>query len=179
MNKRLKIWIVVVLAFVVLNFVGATTSYNRAISFEETLSRTRSDIQIQQQRQFDLITKLVDTVEANSSYESETLQKIVEMRSLLDAGNIEEVQTLLNVVAEQYPQLKATESYQQLMTELSISANLISEHRKAYTSSIETYRKFVRGFPMSIYLNISGYETIDSQYLEFKNNELPSNLFGE
>lgn len=177
MSNKL-VWAIVGFSFIIFLGLVTLTSYNRAVSFEEKIFNAGSDIEVQQQRKFDLITKLVDVVEANSQYESSTLKAVTEMRKALSVGDVAQVQTLLNAVAEQYPQLKATEGYTQLMTELSVTENLISEYRKSFNTSVQNYHRLTRNPLAKLLLKISGYSTISVEYLTFDNNELPSELFG-
>jgi len=173
-------WILLIIAasFIIMVGLGALSAYNRAVAFEEGIFNASSAIEVQQQRKFDLITKLVDVVEANSQYESSTLKSVTEMRRALESGDVAQAQVLLNAVAEQYPQLKATEGYTQLMTELSVTENLISEHRKSFNNSVQTYHRLVRNPITRLFLGITGYGIIEFQYLDFQNNELPTELFG-
>ncbi len=158
--KNWMIFVGIVVAFGILLGTIVATTYNRAINLEESIANMGSDIQIQEQRRFDLITKLVDTVEANAQYESGTMKDVIKMRQNLANGKLEDVQTLLQATAEQYPQLKATEGYTQLMSELSITENLISEQRKTYTSSIKDYKAFTRSWPNTMFLAWSGYKKV-------------------
>jgi len=171
------IWIVIA-AFLFLLIVSGFSTYNRAISAEESVLSSKSDISVQEQRQFDLITKLVQVVKENAKYESGTLIEIVKQRKTLLPADVQELQTSLNLVVEQYPELKANESYIQLMTELSISANLISEHRKTYNYNIEKYRRFVKKAGASFVLRILGYDIVNFEYLDFGEIQLPDKLFG-
>lgn len=176
--KTKWIWLIVVASFLVMIGLGALSSYNRAVAFEEGIFNAGSGIEVQQQRKFDLITKLVDVVEANSQYESSTLKSVTEMRKSLESGDIAQAQILLNAIAEQYPQLKATEGYTQLMTELSVTENLIAEYRKSFNNSVQSYHRLVRNPVTRLLLSVTGYGIMDFEYLDFQNNELPTELFG-
>lgn len=165
---------------VVLLFGGLMVSANnKAIGYEESIKNSLSGIQVQEKRQYDLVTKLVQVVEANSNFEANTQLKIVEARSSLKSGNIAGATMAINVVAEAYPQLGANASYIQLMTELSISENLKSQYRISYNDNVQGYSRFVRRFPASMFLGIMGYQVQEYSYLEFDNTDLPDQLFAE
>ena len=88
--------------------------------------------------------------------------------------------TVLNAVSEQYPELKANENYQQLMTELAMTENSIAQYRNNYNEQVKAYNKFVRQFPNSIILGIMGYAPIETQYTDYDAPEdAPTDLFGD
>lgn len=156
-------------------FVGAN---NTAIHLEEQIKESKSAINIQEKRREDLIYNLVDTVESYNKYEQDTMTKIVEARAKANSGQVEEAQVLINAVAEKYPELKSNENYKTLMTELSITENLIAQHRDNYNVQVKQYNKHVRTFPNSMILNMMGYEKLDNSYLEYDASEdAPRNLF--
>lgn len=151
---------------------------NKAIGFEEQIEESKSSINIQEKRRVDLIYNLVDTVESYNKHEEGTLTKLAEARTAAKNGNVEEAQVAINAVSEAYPELKADKNYTQLMTELSVTENLIAEHRNNYNVQVKAYNKHVRKFPNSLVLSIMGYEKIDATYLEYNAPEsAPQNLF--
>lgn len=162
--------------------VGAIfiTSQNKAISLEEQVNESSSAIEIQEKRRVDLILNLVDTVKSYDNHEKETLTLLTEARSSASEGKVEDAQLAIQAVTEAYPELKSQANYQQLMTELSVTENLIAEHRNNYNIQVKAYNKHIRKFPNSLILGIMGYEQIDSTYLEYETpSDAPTNLFGE
>lgn len=162
--------------------VGAlfVTSNNKAINLEEQIHESGSAIEVQEKRRVDLILNLVDTVESYNLHESETLSKLTEARSKASNGNVEEAQVTLNAVTEAYPELKSQANYQQLMTELSTTENLIAQHRDNFNIQVKAYNKHVRKFPNNIILGIMGYEKIEADYLEYDtSSDAPTDLFKE
>ena len=164
---------------IVLMIVGMFAgTNNKVIGFEEQIGESKSSINIQEKRREDLIYNLVDTVESYNKYEQETMSKIVETRTKVNNGKIEDVKVLINAVAEQYPELKSNENYKALMNELTITENLIAQHRNNYNIQIKQYNKYIKSFPNNLILNIVGYERIDNNYLQYESSEdAPRNLF--
>lgn len=155
-----------------------TTTYNGVIGLQETVEEQNSVIDVQLKRRKDLILSLVDVIEEQSDFESQTLQKITEARGLANAGQVDEAQILISAVVEAYPEIQTNQSYRQLMTELSITENLITEQRKTYNDSVRRYREHSRKFPRNLALAILGYDAKDYSYLEFNEDlELPDELF--
>ena len=164
-----------VVLMIVSMFIGTN---NTAINLEEQIKESKSSINIQEKRREDLIYNLVDTVESYNKYEQDTMTKIVEARTKASNGNVEEAETLINAVAEQYPELKSNENYKSLMTELAMTENLIAEHRNNYNIQVKQYNKHIKKFPNNIILNMMGYKKLDNTYLEYETSEnAPKNLF--
>lgn len=176
--KRILIIIGIIVAIIIFFISIFVSANNTAINLEEQIKESSSAINIQEKRREDLIYNLVDTVESYNQYEQETMQKIIEARQNANSGNIENAELLINAVAEQYPQLKSNENYKTLMTELSVTENLIAEYRNNYNIQVKQYNKHIRAFPNNIILSIMGYESLDNTYLEYNTSEdAPRNLF--
>lgn len=177
-NKSVLIIAGIVVGAILLIAGMFITTNNKAISLEEQINGATACIEVQEKRRVDLIYNLVDTVKDYAKYESETLQKVTDARSQASSGNIEDAKLAINAVAEQYPDLKASENYKQLMTELSLTENLIAEQRNNYNAQVKAYNKFVRKFPASGILNVMGYEKIEFTYTEYAApSDAPQDLF--
>ena len=151
---------------------------NKAIGLEEQILTASSDIEVQEKRRVDLIYNLVDTVKQYDEHEAETLKETVEARG--SKGDISDVSTVLSAVTEAYPNLKSNENYKQLMTELSVTENMMVDYRTNYNLQIKAYNRYVRKFPNSFILDLLGYDTISYSYLEYNApSTAPQNLFGK
>lgn len=180
MKKSILIGVGIAAAAILLIVVMVAGVNNRAISLEEQISGAEAQINVAEKRRVDLIYNLVDTVTAYQEYESETMMAITEARAAAQAGEADEAMTVLNAVSEQYPDLKANENYQQLMTELAMTENSIAQYRNNYNEQVKAYNKFVRQFPNNIVLGMMGYSPIKTQYTDYDAPEdAPTNLFGE
>ena len=163
----------VILGIILLISLMFISTNNSAIHLEEQIKESKSSINIQEKRREDLIFNLVDTVESYNKYEQDTLQMVMNARAMANNGHINDAQMAITAVAEQYPELKSSENYKTLMTELSVTENLIAEHRNNYNIQIKEYNKFTRKFPNSM-----GYERLSTEYLEYDASEdAPRNLF--
>lgn len=152
---------------------------NKAINLEEQIKIADSDIKVQEKRRVDLVYNLVDTVKNYDKHEAETLKSIVEAR-VKDGGNISEVNTMISAVTESYPELKSNENYKQLMTELSVTENMIAEYRSNYNKQIKEYNRYTRKFPNKQFLGMLGYEAVEFDYLNYNAPvDAPTKLFGE
>lgn len=176
--KVVVIILVIILAFfaMVAGFIASVN--NKAINLEEQINNSAAQIQVAEKRRVDLVYNLADAVMSYQDYESETLTKITEARTAASNGNVEQAQVVINAVAEQYPNLKANKNYQNLMTELALTENQIAQVRNTYNEQVRAYNKFVRTFPNRMFLNASGYETIDADYTDYDApTDAPQGLF--
>lgn len=158
---------------------GVNGVQNKAIGLEEQIRVADSDIKVQEKRRVDLIYNLVDTVKQYDKHEAETLKAVIDARSK-DGGNIGDVTTMISAVTEAYPTLKSNENYKQLMNELSVTENTISQHRSNYNKQIKEYNRYIKKFPNKQLLNLLGYEQVEFDYLDYNAPvDAPQNLFGE
>lgn len=153
MSKMKLIVIIAVVAVVVVvcGIFAVQSPQNKAISLEEQIGTAQSNITVQEKRRADLIPNLVDCVKQYDKHEYETLKNVIEARGSSEDGVAKEIQTVISAIAEQYPELKSNENYKQLMTELSVTENLIAEYRSNYNYQVKGYRKYVKSFPARIF----------------------------
>ena len=143
-NWKLPLIVVTgVIAIVIMCVFAVQSSQNKAIALEEQVSTAMSDIKVQEKRRVDLVYNLVDCVKQYDKHEADTLAAVVSGRGNSN-GDIENVTTVLTAVSEAYPELKSNENYKELMNELSMTENLISEYRSNYNKQIKEYNRFVR-----------------------------------
>ena len=172
-NKTTWIIVGIVLAVTILIvgiFAGAN---NKAVFLEEQINGAQANINVAEKRRVDLVYNLVDAVQAYQDYEGKTLEAITAARSSVSNGDIDEAKVSINAVAEAYPELKANENYQQLMTE-----NQIAQYRNNYNEQVRAYNKMIRSFPNNVILSILGYERIETIYTDYGAPvDAPQNLF--
>jgi len=170
--KRALIITGIVVALVLMVTGIFIVTNNRVISLEEQILLADSDIQIQEKRRTDLIYNLVDCVKEYDKHEAQTLLAIVQARG--DNVDINEITEQLFITVEDYPQLESSANYRELMNELAITENKISEYRNSYNNQVREYNKYVRKFPHKQILGMLGYEVIDYKYLEYSEKEIQS-----
>lgn len=143
--------------------------YNKLVSLKNRFKNTFAQIDVQLQRRHDLIPNLVETAKTYMKHEQETLEKVMAARgqamtatqqaaSHPDDGKLIKklsgAEGMLNkalanfyAVSENYPDLKANETMQQLMEELTSTENKVSFSRQAYNDSVMTYHTYREQFP--------------------------------
>ncbi len=151
--------------------------YNEVITQDENVKAAWAEVQNQYQRRADLVPNLVKTVKGAANFEKETLQNVVEARAKVgqmnvDASTIDDPAKLkafseaqgqlgsalsrLMVVAERYPELKATEAFRDLQAQLEGTENRIAVARGRYIEAVSAYNKVVLHFPSSIGAGMRG-----------------------
>ena len=165
--KVIAIIAAIILAVTLMTVFGVQGVQNKAISYEEQIATAKSEVTVQEKRRADLIPNLVNCVKAYDAHEYQTLMDVINARGAASDEVAEEVQTIISAVAEAYPELKSNENYQQLMTELATTENLIANYRNSYNNWIKRYNQYVRKFPHRQILGMLGYEVVDYEYLTY------------
>ena len=176
--KPILIAIASVIAVIMLMIFFFQGTQNKAISLEEQISTAQSEIKVQEKRRADLIPNLVDCVQAYDEHEYQTLMDVVNARGSATDESVQEIQTMIQAVAESYPELKSSENYRELMNELATTENLIANYRSNYNTWVKSYNQYVRKFPNKQILSFLGYEVINYEYLNYDvSTDAPTNLF--
>lgn len=165
-------WIIVIIGFVVLLALWAFSSYNKLITVDENMDNAWRQVETQYQRRIDLIPNLVNTVRGEANFEQETLTAVTEARTRwLNAGSdgnrdgqivaAEQMDSALSrllVTVEAYPQLNATQAFQDLMVQLEGTENRIAVARRDYNEEVRTYNLVVRRFPGNVFARMFGFD---------------------
>ncbi len=157
-----------VLGIVVLIVLYVVALYNRLVVYRNRIDNAWSQIDVQLRRRYDLIPNLVETVKGYAAHESQVFQKVTEARAnaiaantVKDQGQAENMltQALRSVfaVAENYPQLRATENFQQLQEELSGTESKIAFARQFYNDTVLRYNNARQAFPAVLIANQFGF----------------------
>ncbi len=162
--------IVVIIVVVLLLLVGLTyvVVRNGMVSLRNRCDEAWSGIDVQLKRRHDLVPNLVESVKGYATHERETFEKVTQARAAAmqasgpeEAGKAESALTSalggLRVVAEQYPELRATENFQQLQRNLSELEDEIQASRRIYNSNVQQFNTRIQQWPWSIIANQGGF----------------------
>ena len=172
--------IALVVIVLLIGFAGCAgcNTYNSLITQDERVERAWGDVQTQYQRRSDLIPNLVNTVKGAANFEQETLESVTNARARATSINIsaedlddpamlrqfQEAQSQLSgalsrllAVAENYPQLQATQAFRDLQAQLEGTENRITVARRDFNGAVEQYNNAVRRFPSNIVAGIAGF----------------------
>ncbi|HMV22948.1 MAG TPA: LemA family protein [Saprospiraceae bacterium] len=172
-----KLFLIGLIAFVL--FLWVRGSYNGMVTTREEVNTAWSKVEGAYQRRADLIPNLVNTVKGVANFEQKTLTDVINARASatqvkLDPNNMDEAamkkfqdsQSSLGgalgrllVVAENYPQLKATESFRDLQVQLEGTENRINTERNNFNDVAKLYNTNIQKFPANIFASMFGFKT--------------------
>lgn len=153
-----------------LPLVLASCGYNTIQRYDEQASESKQQIDVQLQRRADLVPNLVATVRGYAAHEEQIFTEVARARtSLLSAnatGNPEQ-QAIANsqltgalgrllAIVENYPQLKADQTFLRLQDELAGTENRIAVARQDYNNAVNAYNAYIRQFPQLITARVTG-----------------------
>jgi len=175
MNTLLIAGGVIVLLF--LYFVG---TYNALVILKTRIKEAFSGIDVQLKRRADLIPNLVETVKGYARHEKEVFEKVTKARAaLMKAETPKEKAQADNIltgalkslfaVAEAYPQLQASQNFQELQRQLEDTEDKIAYSRQFYNSNVLEYNTKVRTFPSNLIANMFGFK--EEEFFEEKEEE--------
>ena len=176
--KSRNLVLIVVVAFVLILGGCGCNGYNKMVTLDENVKNKWNNVQSDYQRRADLIPNLVSTVKGAANFEQTTLTQVIEARAKatsvnIDANNLtpEKVQQFqqaqgqlggalskLLVVAEQYPQLQATQSFRDLQAQLEGTENRIKVSRNDFNAAVQDYNATARRFPNNIFAGMFGFK---------------------
>jgi LemA protein len=160
--------VIVIVGLVVLVAVIYVLTRNSIIASRNRVDEAWSGIDVQLKRRHDLVPNLVESVKGYATHEQKTFENVTRARSqamgatgVQDTAQAESALSAalgnLRVVAEQYPDLRATENFQQLQAQLSELEDEIQASRRIYNSNVQNYNTKIQQFPMSIVADQGGF----------------------
>jgi LemA protein len=176
--KKGTIILLAVLAVLLLIVFQGCGAYNNMVTKQEGVSRGWAQVENVYQRRLDLIPNLVATVKGVANFEQKTLTDVIQARAnassiKVDASKLspEQIQKFqasqgelsqalgrLMVVAEQYPQLKATQNFLELQSQLEGTENRIAVERQRFNEVVMDYNSYIRKFPQVMFAGMMGFD---------------------
>jgi len=176
--------LIVILVIAVLFALWAMGIYNRLVQLRNQVNNAWSQIDVQLQRRYDLIPNLVEAVKGYMGYEKGTLEAVISARNQAQAARNQVQQsggptesslkdlatadsalrgavTNIMALAENYPQLRASENMQQLQEELSSTENKVAFARQAYNDNVMTYNTAQQEFPAVLVASALGHHIVE------------------
>ena len=170
--------VIIILAVIAVIVIWAVSMYNGLVAMDEKVNGQWANVETQYQRRADLIPNLVNTVKGYATHEKETLEGVVEARSQatqmkVDAadltpeklaqyqkaqGAVTSALGKLLAITENYPDLKASENFKDLQTQLEGTENRITRARQEYNEAVKEYNAAIRRFPGSVVASLFGYD---------------------
>jgi LemA protein len=163
------LWLWIVIAIVVLLGLFVVVLYNRLVRLRNRAENAWAQVDVQLRRRYDLIPNLVEAVKGYASHERATFEEVTKARTAAQqAQTVEEqgkAENLLTqaigrlfAVAEAYPELRATENFQQLQGQLEETETKIAVSRQVYNDAVLTYDTALETVPTNIVGNLFSFD---------------------
>jgi LemA protein len=177
--------LIVILVLIGLFFLILIGMYNSLVQLKVRADSAWSDIDVQLKRRHDLIPNIVETVKGYAAHEKGTFENIAKFRSqaMQATGPADKAQAenqlsgalkSLFAVAENYPELKASEQFTGLQASLNSIEDNIQNARRYYNAVIRDYNTRVQSFPANIIAGMFGFQS--RQFFEVESPEDRQNV---
>ena len=161
--------LIVVIVVVVVLLLFLALAFNHLVRLRNETQAGWSNIDVQLKRRNDLIPNLVEAVKGYASHERGLFDEITQARAAVQGGGgpaqtaaasdqLTGAMGKLFAVAENYPQLRATENFQELQSELTDTEDKIAAARRYYNSVVQTYNSAIQSFPALLYAGMLGFQ---------------------
>jgi LemA protein len=168
------VWIIV--GVVVVIILVMAVMYNGLVRLNQQSDEAWSDITVQLKRRYDLIPNLVNTVKGYASHEKTVFEDVTKARTeamgaqgvaetAKAEGDFQKTMKSLFAVAEAYPDLKASQNFQQLQADLTDTEDKIQASRRFYNGVVRDFNTKRKVFPTNIFANMLGFKQ-DKEFFE-------------
>jgi LemA protein len=173
--------LIIVIVVVVLLVIFFAAMFNSLVRLNQQSNEAWSDITVQLKRRYDLIPNLVNTVKGYAAHEKSVFEDVTKARAnSLNAqgpaqtakaeGDFQKTMKSLFAVAENYPDLKASQNFQQLQADLTDTEDKIQASRRFYNGVVRDFNTKRKTFPTNIFASMLGFKQ-DKEYFEVEGAE--------
>ena len=177
--------IIIIVAVIALLIVWVIGVQRQLVSAEEVCKNSMSQIGVQTKSRWDALTALVELVKSYNEHEYNTLKDVIAARKQITGSStaaevdaqeqaIAGAMKQINVVAEQYPDLKANENYGKAMDSVNTYENQVRMARMVYNDSVTKFNRLVRQIPNSFVAGFLGFKEKDYLQEDAAKSEMPS-----
>jgi LemA protein len=168
---------VVVVAAVVILVLAVVLLYNKLVRLRNRSENAWAQVDVQLRRRHDLVPNLVETVKGYAAHERGTFEEVTEARARAqNAGTVGEQAQAENMLtaalgrlfalAEQYPELRATENFRELQGQLEETEDKIAVSRQVYNDAVLTYDTALETVPTNIVAGLFNFD--EREYFELE-----------
>jgi LemA protein len=160
--------VIIIIAIIVVLALILVGIYNGMVRARNRVDEAWSGIDVQLKRRHDLIPNLVESVKGYAAHESGVFEAVTQARAAAMGaqgpaetaraeGALSSALGRLFAVAEAYPQLRATENFQQLQAELTNTEDQIAGARRIYNGNVQAYNTRIQTFPATVFAGMFGF----------------------
>ena len=182
------VWLAIVVVVIAALLLLLALVYNRLVRLRNRTQNAWAQVDVQLRRRYDLIPNLVETVKGYAAHEKGTFEEVTKARTaaqqaqgVQDQAQAENALTAaigrLFAVAEAYPQLRATENFQQLQAQLADTEQKIAVSRQVYNDTVLTYNNATQTVPTNLVAGIFGFAPKDFFEIEEPARQAPQVKF--
>lgn len=157
-----------ILGIVAVVILAVILIYNNLVTLRNRIDNAWAQIEVQLRRRYDLIPNLVESVKGYAKHEKSVFENVSKARSaMMSAGSVHDKAAANNMltgalkslfaVAEAYPQLRASENFQQLQEELAGTESKIAFSRQFYNDNVMSYNTAIQTFPGNAFAGALGF----------------------
>jgi LemA protein len=161
--------LIIILALVLILGGCGCNSYNGLVTTDQSVKNSWGNVETNYQRRTDLYSSVIKTIEGSANFEKSTLKEVIEARAKATSINVDindpeslakyqaaqgQLQSAfgrLMAVAEAYPDIKTTKSFQDFQTQIEGTENRINVARQDYNSTVNQYNLKVKTFPNNLF----------------------------
>ena len=159
-----------------LGLIWFISTYNRLVRLRNLAKKTWADIDVLLQQRYDILPNLVNAVKGYASHEKEIFEQFAQARQMAagarqsgDVGALGQAEGMLsnimpriNMVAEQYPELKADSSFVNLQNQIVAIENQVADRREGYNAGVTNWNTAIEMFPASIVAGVMSATQMDT-----------------
>ncbi len=165
--------LIIVIAVIALLVLWVISIQNKLVKSDEFCNNALKQINVQQISRYDALQALIKLTREYASYEADTLQKIIDARKIVSSPSpttdqinaneaaLQEIGAKLIAVAEAYPDLKASQNYQQTMKDIKEYEENVRLSRMTFNDTVTRFNQEVRVFPASLVAGLLGFAKRD------------------
>ena len=177
--------LIIVIAVIALLVLWVISVQRKLVNQDELCKNSMSTIGVQQESRWDALTGMVELIKSYNEHEYNTLRDVIAQRRPIDGNSTAEeadmqeslmgqVASRLNVVVEQYPDIKANENYGKAMDAVDKYTNMVRTSKMVYNDTATNYNKLIRQIPDSIVASLFGFKVREYLKIEDQKTGMPS-----
>ena len=177
--------LIIVIAVLALLVLWVISVQRKLVNQDELCKNSMSTIGVQQESRWDALTGMVELIKSYNEHEYNTLRDVIAQRRPIDGNSSAEeadqqenlmgqVASRLNVVIEQYPDIKANENYAKAMDAVDKYTNMVRTSKMVYNDTATNYNKLIRQIPDAFVASLFGFKVREYLKIEDQKTGMPS-----